>query len=96
MPEPEVPAATVAYTHLFPGLTIELPADSFDVEFIDGRTARATVQADARGEDVLVVESYRTEAGTNIPETVWPVSPADRSAAAKRVTLGKPLRVAGE
>ncbi|KAF0848130.1 hypothetical protein [Nocardia caishijiensis] len=86
---PETPPVIVGYTHLFPGLELDLPGDHFDLVFADGSEATATLTETADTPAILVT-AYRTQAGTEIPETLWPLRrPTD---GAPRVKLGKAMR----
>ncbi|MEU0544036.1 hypothetical protein [Nocardia sp. NPDC005978] len=86
----EAPAhIEVGYTHLFAGLELrpDRPAADYELLFSDGSVVRAEVLGGAAGESVLRVDSYRTEAGTVIPERVWMVRPG----AGDAVKLGRAL-----
>ncbi|MEV6073076.1 hypothetical protein AB0L82_41590 [Nocardia sp. NPDC052001] len=63
----------VGYSHLFAGVELrpDRDADEYEIEFSDGSVARGEVLEDVGGGGVLRVESYRTAAGTEIPERVW-------------------------
>lgn len=65
-------SVVVAYTHLFPGLELELPGDRFDLVFADGSEAAATL-TETGGDPAILVDAYRTQAGTEIAETLWPI-----------------------
>lgn len=74
----------VAYSHLFPGVRIELaaapaaesgrgPLTRLELRFVDGVTVGAEVIHDSHGLCVAV-DGYRTAAGTAIPPKVWQVA----------------------
>ncbi len=86
------PAVAVAYSHLFAGLELDLPEDTFDVTFSDGAETDASQVTDPAGNLGLDVNAYRTRAGTEIPATVWPLTVLRRSKGTTRVKLGTPVR----
>ncbi|MFB8004037.1 hypothetical protein [Nocardia sp. NPDC056000] len=63
----------VGYSHLFAGLELRpnRDADEYQIAFSDGSVARGEVLTDVGGAGALRVESYRTAAGTDMPERVW-------------------------
>ena len=74
----------VAYSHLFPGVRIELtptpgpqtgrgPLVRLELRFLDGVNVGAEVIHDGRGA-CLAVDGYRTAAGTDIPPKIWQVA----------------------
>lgn len=85
----EATSVVVAYTHLFPGLELDLPGDRFDLVFADGSEAAATL-TETGGDPAILVDAYRTQAGTEIAETLWPVRRSTDDE--HRVKLGKALR----
>lgn len=84
---------TVRATHLYPGLQLDVPSTALLGNLIvvlsDGVAVDAELLRDDRGRLVLRVDSYRTGAGTRLPEKLWPVRAADQAVHPVRLVLGR-------
>ncbi|MFC4120793.1 hypothetical protein [Nonomuraea zeae] len=83
----------VRYSHLFPGLILDAPADTDDflVLFGDDSESRAQLLSDDTGRPVLRMGGYMTAKGTVIDERVWTVRERVQRGDRIRLRLGRSL-----
>ncbi|MEV0163194.1 hypothetical protein ACGFJC_04630 [Nonomuraea fuscirosea] len=83
----------VAYSHLYPGLILDAPADAADflVLFGDDSESRAQLLRDSTGRPVLRMGGYMTAKGTVIDERVWTVRETVQRGNRLRLRLGRSL-----
>ncbi|MEV1175245.1 hypothetical protein [Nonomuraea sp. NPDC049784] len=83
----------IPYSHLYPGLILDAPADTDDflVQFGDDSESRAQLLRDETGRPVLRMGGYMTAKGTVIDERVWSVHETVRHGDRLRLRLGRSL-----
>ncbi|MCK2219114.1 hypothetical protein MF672_035755 [Actinomadura sp. ATCC 31491] len=83
----------IPYSHLYPGLILDAPADTDDflVLFGDDTESRAQLMRDEAGRPVLRVGGYMTARGTVIDERLWSVRETARHGDRLRLRLGRSL-----
>ncbi|GAA3589678.1 hypothetical protein GCM10022419_085190 [Nonomuraea rosea] len=83
----------VPYSHLYPGLILDAPADTDDflVLFGDDSESRAQLLNDDTGRPVLRMGGYMTARGTVIDERVWTVRESVQHGNRLRLRLGRSL-----